>query len=130
MQKKRIMIVEDDKECLEELQEMLVSAGYEVKAVSDSVLAFDTANKIRPDAILLDLKMPDKSGFQVADELRNFVTLEDIPIIAMTAFFTATEHSLLMNICGIKRCLKKPLNPKDVIEQLEAALLNKRINEK
>ncbi len=126
MQKKKIMIVEDDPECLEELREMLVSVGYDVKAISDSTLAFDTVNKIRPDAILLDLKMPNKSGFQVADELKRFSGLENIPIIAMTAFFTESEHALLMNICGIKKCLKKPLDPKEVIEQIETALVNKQ----
>jgi len=38
--------------------------------------------------------------------------------------FTEAEHSLLMKICGIKKCLKKPLNPTEVIEQIETALTN------
>jgi two-component system response regulator AdeR len=114
--------VDDDKECLEELQETLVSVGYEVEAINDSLLVLEAANRANPDCILLDLKMPKKSGFRVADELRQ---LKHIPVIAITAFFTETEHSLLMKICGIRKCLKKPLNPVEVIEQIEIVLSNK-----
>ena len=116
------MIVDDDKECLDELQEALVSVGYEVEAVSDSLLALEAVNRTNPDCILLDLKMPNKSGFRIAGELRH---LKHIPIIAITAFFTKTEHSLLMKVCGIKKCLKKPLSTAEVIEQIEMVLSNK-----
>jgi DNA-binding response OmpR family regulator len=122
MEKKKIMIVEDDKELLEELQETLVSVGYEVRPVNDPTTALDEAKKI----ILLDLKMPKKSGFQIADELRQLSEFTKIPVIAMTGFFTSEEYSLLMNICRIKKCLKKPLNPAQVIEQIEMTLANKQ----
>jgi len=117
------MIVDDDKECLEELQEILVSVGYEVEAINDSLLVLEAASRTNPDCILLDLKMPNKSGFRVADELRH---LKHIPIIAITAFFNETEHSLLMKLCGIKKCMKKPFNPAEVIEQIEMVLSNKQ----
>jgi len=124
------MIVEDDKESLEELQEILVSVGYDVKAIDDPASALEAANTTKPDCILLDLKMPKKSGFQVADELKHFSKVGRIPIIAMTAFFTETEHSLLLKMCGIRKCLRKPLDPIEVIEQIEIALSEKPGKEK
>jgi DNA-binding response OmpR family regulator len=63
--------------------------------------------------------MDKKSGFQVADEIKKSAELPDIPIVAMTGFYTEKEHSILMNVCGIRTCLIKPFNPLDVINKIE-----------
>lgn len=118
---KRVMIIDDDKEFLEELNETLALSGYDMVAVNDALLALDVAKKTKPDVIVLDLKMPGKSGFQVADELKGFSELTNVPIIAMSAFFK-DEFSMLMDVCGIKRCIKKPFHPLDIIAQIEKAL--------
>lgn len=121
MPNKRVLIVDDDKDFLDELNETLALSGYEMTAVNDSLEALDTAARVKPDVILIDLKMPKKSGFQLADELRHLSGLGRIPIIAMTAFYK-DEYTPLMRICGIKRWLKKPFNPLDVIAEIEEAL--------
>ncbi len=72
--------------------------------------------------ILLDLRMRRTSGFEIADGLKRFLETERIPVIAMTGFYTMKEHSWLMNFCGIKKCLKKPFNPLDVIAEIELAM--------
>lgn len=122
MMPRKIMIVDDDKEFLEELNEILLLSGYEVIAVNEAESVLETAVKTKPDLILMDLKMPVKTGFQIADELRHFTELSHIPVLAMSGFFTKKEHQLLMKICGIKKCLKKPFNPLDVITQIEKIL--------
>ena len=121
MANKKVMIVDDDTEFLEELNEMMSMGGYEMIPVNDSTTAVDIAAREKPDLIILDLKMPGKSGFQLAEEIRRFPELEKIPIIAMSAFFK-DEYTLLLNIFGIKKCLKKPFNPLEVITAVEAAL--------
>ena len=118
---KRILVVDDDKEFLEELKETLGLSGYDVVEVNDSVSAVDVARSTKPDLVLLDLKMPGKSGFQLADELRHIAELGNIPVIAMTGFLK-DDYIPLINICGIKKCLKKPFNPLDVIAHIETAL--------
>jgi hypothetical protein len=122
MAKKKIMIVDDNVEFLEELKELLDLSGYETTACIDGDSALAKAREERPDAILLDLKMDDKSGFQVADELRRMPEAANIPIIAMTGYYTEKEHALLVNICGINMRLLKPFNPLDVIAKLESIL--------
>lgn len=122
MTKRRILIIDDDVEFLEELKEALVLSGYDILAVSQAKLALDIAIREKPDLVLLDLKMPDKSGFQVAGELRHVVESLRTPIIAMTGYFK-DDYVPLMNLCGIKRCLKKPFNPLDVISIIEEELL-------
>ena len=94
--KPRIMIIDDNVELLEELENLLSMGGYEVTALSDGTKIFDIAIKDKPDLILLDLKMSPKSGFQIADEVRNSLFLKDVPVVAMTGFFTEKEH-ILMN---------------------------------
>lgn len=118
---KKIMIVEDNKEFLEELEELLALSGYGVIAVSESVSALKEARENRPDLILLDLKMPGKDGFQIADEIRGDSELMHTPIIIMTAYFKE-DYLPLMDICGVRKCLKKPFNPLDVIANIEEAL--------
>lgn len=122
MAPKQVMIVDDDKEFLEELKELLVRSGYTVIDVNDSMHALKLARDSRPDVILLDLRMRRVSGFEVADGLKRFAETEGIPVIAMTGFYTMKEHSWLMNFCGITKCLKKPFNPLDVIAEIEAAI--------
>lgn len=122
MPKKKIMIVDDDREFLEELKETLTSSGYDTTALSNSTSALKMVRKIKPDVILLDLKMQGKSGFQIANELKQLAETAHIPIIAMTAFYTEREYTILTNICGIKTCLIKPFNPLDVIAEIERAL--------
>lgn len=116
------MIVDDDREFLEELKETLTSSGYDTTALSNSTSALKMVRKIKPDVILLDLKMQGKSGFQIADELKQLPETAHIPIIAMTAFYTEREYTILMNICSIKTCLMKPFNPLDLIAEIERAL--------
>jgi DNA-binding response OmpR family regulator len=118
---RKVLIVDDDKEFLEELQETLHLSGYETVVVNDSSLVAGVASRIKPDVILLDLKMPKKSGFQVADELSHVTELTHIPIIAMSAYFK-NDYIPLLNISGIKKWLKKPFNPLDIIAQIEGVL--------
>ncbi len=118
----RILVVDDNPEFLEELQEMLSQNGYQTKTLSDSEQALAVAHAVKPEVILLDLKMSPKSGFQVADEMRHSFKMKDVPIVAMTGFFTEKEHILMMKLCGIKTFILKPFNPIDLIAKVEFAL--------
>lgn len=121
MGKKTVVIVDDDKVFLEELETLLAYSGYDLVAVSDSLSALDIVPRIKPDVILMDLKMPGKNGFQLANEMQGILETENTPVIAMSAYFK-DEYMPLLNICGIKRYLKKPFDPGDVIAQIEGAL--------
>lgn len=124
MSKKKVMVIDDDREFLEELCELLVLSGYEMVSVNDPAAALQIALSEKPQVILIDLKMPGKSGFQLAEEFRGLAQLDQVSLIAMSAFFKE-EYKPLLNICGIKRCLKKPFHPLEVITEIEAALAEK-----
>lgn len=118
---KKIMIIDDNKEFLEEIVETLTLSGYEAVAVHDETKAVSSVMKEKPDVILLDLKMPKKTGFMVAAELRCLPEFSEIPIIAITGFFK-DYCAPLVNTFGIQRFIKKPFNPLDVISRIEEVL--------
>lgn len=115
----KILVVDDDREFLEEVTELLTLSGYEVATAFDGESTLEQVLIFKPSIIFLDLKMTPKSGFQIADELINTLGLKDTRIIAMTGFFTAKEHLTLMNLCGVKKCILKPIKPLDFIANIE-----------
>jgi DNA-binding response OmpR family regulator len=118
--KKRVMIIDDDKEFLEEIAHTLNTGGYRTITVSESVDALAEAVMAKPDIIFLDLKMSKKSGFSVANELMENANTKNIPVIAITGIFAQDEISLLSKICNIKEYLTKPINPLDIISRIES----------
>lgn len=116
---KRILVIDDDNEFLEELQELLILSGYEVTAVNDSIAALDIAKLSIPDLILVDIKMNGLNGFQVADRLNQFGETAGVPVIAMSGYFKEDEHLALMQQLGIKALIRKPFSPLDVIWRIE-----------
>lgn len=125
MTRTKLLIVDDDEDFLGELKESLTLEGYDVASFTDGNSALKAAPDLQPDLVVTDLKMRGKSGFQVAEELRQTETTKNIPIIAMTGFYTKTEHEKLMKICGIDVCLIKPFTA-DVIKRRIALILKQR----
>lgn len=119
MRIREAVIINDDHESLGDLEEILTVVGYNSVVVNDAFLAVDTVVQVKPDVILLELKMPRRNGFEIADEINNALQSNRIPIIAMSALFK-DEFRFLFNLCGINRYLRKPLNPLDIIWALES----------
>ncbi len=122
MSNKRVMIVDDDKEFLEELTETLSISGYEVESVNEANDAFCVANERKPDIILLDLKMKGMTGFEVANKLKGFAKTMRIPIIAMSGYFTENDDVTLLSFFDIHDYLQKPFSPLNVINRIESVL--------
>ncbi len=118
----KVMVIDDDKEFLDEMSEMLRLSGYDPTPLSDSADAAAKACESLPDIILLDLKMDKKSGFEVADELTSKPETRSIPIIAITGVFMHKERHLFMKLRNIRHCLIKPIKPLDVIHLIEKAV--------
>lgn len=115
---KRIMIIDDDEAFLEELTDLLDSAGYKTIPISKSSYALLEVCKQKPDVILLDLKMDIVDGFTIANDLSQIPETSNIPIIGITGIYTEKSHRKLMEEVGINRCLTKPINPSDIINLL------------
>ncbi|MGE5197001.1 MAG: response regulator [Deltaproteobacteria bacterium] len=121
----KIMVVDDNKEFLEEISETLFLCGYEPKTVLNSTAAAYLAGKMHPDLILLDLRMNRMNGFQVAEQLKKSKQTSDIPIIAMSGYFPVEKQTLL-DLSNMEGRLRKPFAIFDLINQIEAILAAKK----
>lgn len=81
----KIMLVDDDPTYLELLSLYLTNDGWEVAAFSSGREALGQVRRIRPDLILLDMEMPDLSGFDLARLLKQDPKSRNIPILATAA---------------------------------------------
>ncbi|MEK6690321.1 MAG: sigma-54 dependent transcriptional regulator [Nitrospirota bacterium] len=129
---KKILVVDDDNEVKDVLLEMLEKNGFSPIGASGGRQAIDIFNKDIPDAVLLDLRMPDMDGIETMKELKKIDP--DVPIIIITAYGdipTAVEVIKL----GAYDFLVKPIKTdilsvilKRAIEKLELKREVKRLN--
>lgn len=118
MGNRKVAIIDEDQKILKELEGILSAGGYDPIVVNDALSAADIVFRRRPDVILLELRMQHKNGFELADEMNRVFEAQRIPIIAMSSLFKV-ESFPLMDLCGIKRCLRKPFSSLDVIAVIE-----------
>ena len=83
--KLRILVIEDTPENMELMCLILEQAGHQVYKAFDGVQGVEIALQQHPDLILLDLALPDKDGWTVAEEIKSDIITKDIPIIAISA---------------------------------------------
>jgi DNA-binding response OmpR family regulator len=119
MAHKKLLIIDDDKTFLDELAKALSAHRFEVVTVADPAAALEKAIETAPHVVLLDLKMSDMNGYQVARELKLCTATASIPIIAMTGVFGKEQHMALLRACGITMCLEKPVNMAELVAQVK-----------
>ena len=83
--RKRILIVEDEEKIARLLAEQLVIAGYEAHPEFSGQAGLDDAAERQPDLVVLDLRLPDVSGFDVCRQLRAMYPSWLVPILIVTA---------------------------------------------
>lgn len=113
----KVLIVEDDKIMLSALSDKLVREGYEVTTAEDGEKALEQIKK-RPDAVLLDILLPKKSGLEVLEELRGSQELPAMPIIIISNSGQPVEMEKALRL-GVKDFLvKADFTPQDVLDKL------------
>ena len=123
MNKKRILVVDDDVNATRILKVGLERTGqYEVREVNQGAQALGAARSYQPDAILLDVCMPDAEGSYVAFQIRNDPEFKKTPITFLTCIVTETELAEKGNIIGGYRYIAKPTRLDKVINCLERDL--------
>jgi DNA-binding response OmpR family regulator len=82
---KKIAIIDDEEEMVQLLTVELESEGYQVVSATDGRAGLGMIKRERPDLIILDVMMPDVSGYEVIKALKQDGSLKNIPIIMLTA---------------------------------------------
>ena len=81
----RILVADDEQDCIDFVREALADTPYEVLAAMDGEEALEVVRAQAPQLIILDVQMPKKGGFEVFAELRSDESLRSIPVIMLTA---------------------------------------------
>ena len=105
----KILLIDDDQDIVQETQAILVKAGYSVCCANTSADAFKRLRSFLPDLILLDLVLPDESGFKIAQKLKDIPKCKNIPIIAISYKKDAVDKHIAAK-SGIVQYLEKPLD--------------------
>ena len=117
----RILIVEDDADTVRSLMLLLRTEGYESQGVSSAKAMWASTGAFDPDIILLDITLPDASGYQLARDLRRTYG-EESPrptLIAVTAWNKPSDK-ILAQIAGFDYHVGKPYNPNSLISILRS----------
>ena len=125
MSKTKVFYVEDEVFLARIVKESLESRGFEVIMEGDGAKALDLFKKSQPDICVLDIMLPNKDGFTIADEVRELN--EDIPIIFLTAK-TQTEDVVKGFTLGGNDYVRKPFSVEELIVRIQN-LLRLRTNE-
>ncbi|MBO0348125.1 AAA family ATPase [Phormidium pseudopriestleyi FRX01] len=122
---KTILVVDDDTHIRSLLRQELESCGYQVREAKDGMEAIAEVKSLKPDLILLDVMMPQISGFDVAAVLKHDPETMDIPIIILSIIEDKQRGYRL----GIDRYLTKPIDTEKLFENI-GALLSKGASKK
>jgi two-component system OmpR family response regulator len=114
-----VLVVEDDADTLKLVTLILSRAGYHVLPVERGAQALDLIAKNRPDAILLDIMLPDMDGFTVAQKLRT--TMPDTPPILFFSARGSPEDQVTSRVLG-DGFLMKPVRLTTLLEAVRKLL--------
>ena len=117
---KRILVVEDQELNLDLLVQLLEDR-YEVATAMDGASGIEMAQRLRPDAILMDLSLPVLDGWEAIRQLKASAELQHIPIVALTAHAMAGDEQRAHD-CGCDDYLTKPLDERLLFAVLERHL--------
>ena len=115
---KKILVVDDEKRIVEILKAYLERDGYQVIVAYDGQSALELARSNSPDLIILDLMLPEVSGWDVCRELRKE---SDVPVIMLTARDDTTDKIIGLEL-GADDYVTKPFDPKEIISRVRAVL--------
>ncbi|MGA9720285.1 MAG: response regulator [Acidobacteriaceae bacterium] len=107
---KRILIADDAASARDLVRSILGRSGYEVFEAEDGEEALESATRLQPDLVILDLQMPKLDGCSVASTLRSMPSFQETPIMALSAGISNMEPAQLHR-CGFSAALAKPISP-------------------
>jgi two-component system, cell cycle response regulator DivK len=116
--KKKILIVEDNKDSLEILGLRITAIGYQVIKAKNSKEAVTYAEAEGPDLIFMDLDLPDADGIKTTAILKKNPKTSHIPVVALTAWMSALSEEKAGKV-GILTYLIKPVSPQTLKETIE-----------
>ena len=118
----RVLIVDDEPG----VRQMIATAirtslpDYEVVEAQDGFRAGTILATLKPDVVLLDLRMPGMDGYEVCRMIKSQDETRHAEVVAMTAYPSAENEARILS-CGARVCLSKPLDMRQLMQEIQAA---------
>ena len=107
----KILIVDDNESIVSMLKKFLTIKGYDCTTSQDGRNALDIMLREKFDVVILDLAMPEFTGYDIINELEKSGKIKEQNIIVLTASAITPDQSDSLQKQGVKSCLKKPVTP-------------------
>ena len=120
----RILVIEDDLSVQRALRRTFELAGFDVKAAADGAVAMETFRATLPDIIVLDLRLPGKSGQEICREIKREAS--NLPILVLSAASDVLDKVLLLEL-GADDYVTKPFSPRELLARVRVAF--RRLNQ-
>jgi len=121
MEKKKILLVDDERDLVETVTFRLEAGGYEVLPAYDGQEGLDKARKEKPDLIILDLMLPKMDGYKVCRMLKFDEKYKKIPIIMFTARAQQSDIEMGKEV-GADAYVTKPFEPQALLGKIKELL--------
>jgi CheY-like chemotaxis protein len=120
-----VLVVDDDPDVLELARQLLGAQGYRVLRADGAFQAMEILQDTRPDAVVLDLMMPDRTGIDVLEQVRFDPKLADLPVICFSAV-PQTEETLAF-IREFSVGLVDKTNWPELVQRLSAVFAERKV---
>ncbi len=124
--KKRVLVVDDEPDFADIVKKYLEESGFEVEVAYDGVEGLEKVKANPPDAIVLDVMMPEKDGYTVCEELKRDEKYAGIPIVLLTAVSTHVSSTKYSHYDGMSTeaddYLPKPASAEEITASVKRLL--------
>lgn len=114
----RILIADDDRDSVMTMMVVLRHEGHEVRGVYNGRQALEAIRQFEPDAVLLDIAMPELSGWEVVRQVKERLARRPL-MIGISGEYKQTVDRILSEVIGFDHYLTKPYQPGDVLRLLD-----------
>ena len=118
---KRILVVEDQEDNRTILRDLLTAAEFEYLEATNGAEGVDTAERERPDLILMDIQLPEIDGYEATRRIKAKPELNPIPIIAVTSFALSGDDKKAL-AAGCQDYITKPYSPRALLAKVREHL--------
>ena len=121
---KTILIVDDEEDTLNLLRDRLMEEGFKTIEASNGKDAIEKASESSPDLILLDIMMPEITGWDVMEKLKQEEGTASIPVVVLSAASSDADRQRGLQM-GIKNYLTKPFEVKELITEIKKVIVHR-----
>lgn len=117
----KILIAEDERDIRDLITFTLRFAGHEVIPTANGEEAYQTAIKVLPDIILMDVRMPRMTGYEACEQLKANESTRNIPVVFLSAKGQESEVRTGLDV-GAEEYILKPFSPDQLTERIKTIL--------